>query len=117
MFSDFLMDIVFRRRKLEKTFNTEKVLKKEYGDRMARTIAMRMAVLKNAANLSLVPTTKPERRHQLKADRDELYAVDLVHPFRLIFEPNHDPVPRKDDGGVDTGRVTAITIVDVIDYH
>lgn len=111
------MDIAFRRRKLEKTFNTEKALKKEFGDRMARTIAMRMAVLKNARNLSLVPTTRPERRHQLKGDRDQVYAVDLVHPFRLIFEPNQVPVPRKEDGGVDTDRVTAIKIVEVIDYH
>lgn len=78
---------------------------------------MRLAVLQNARNLGLVPTTPPERRHQLRADRDEQFAVDLVHPYRLVFEPNHDPLPRKDDGGIDTDQVTAITIVDVVDYH
>lgn len=57
------------------------------------------------------------RRHQLRGDRDEQYAVDLVHPCRLVFEPNHEPLPRRQDGGVDTDQVTAITIIDVIDYH
>lgn len=111
------MDIAFRTRKLEKTFNSAGTLRKAYGDRMAKTIMMRLAVLKNARNLGLVPTTPPDRRHQLRADRDEQFAVDLVQPYRLVFEPNHDPLPRREDGGIDTDQVTAITIVDVIDYH
>jgi proteic killer suppression protein len=111
------MDIAFRRRRLATAFNSERILNMRFGDRMAKVISMRMAVLKNARTLSLVPTTKPDRRHQLQGDRDEQYAVDLVHPNRLVFEPNHDPIPRKGDGGVDTDQITAITIVDVIDYH
>lgn len=111
------MDIAFRTRKIEKTFNSAGALRKAHGARMAKAIMLRLAVLKNARNLGLLPTTPPERRHQLRADRDEQFAVDLVHPYRLVFEPNHDPLPRKDDGGIDTDQVTAITIVDVIDYH
>ena len=84
---------------------------------MARTIKIRLAVLNTAPTLALVPTTPPDRRHQLRGDRDEQFAVDLVHPRRLVFEPNHEPLPRKDDGGIDTEKVTAITIIDVIDYH
>ena len=111
------MDIAFRTRKLEKTFNSAGELQKAYGARMAKTIMIRFAVLKAARTLSLVPTTPPDRRHQLRGDRDEQFAVDLVHPSRLVFEPNHDPLPRKDDGGIDVEQVTAITITDVIDYH
>ena len=111
------MDIAFRTRKLEKVFNSASALKKTYGARMARTIEMRFAVLKNAGTLSLVPTTPPERRHQLTDNRDEQYAVDLVHPYRLVFKPNHDPLPRREDGGLDPDRVTAITVIEVIDYH
>ena len=77
----------------------------------------RLAVLKAARTLALVPTTPPDRRHQLHGDRDEQFAVNLVHPHRLIFKPNHEPLPRKDDGGIDTGQVTAITIIEVVDYH
>ena len=84
---------------------------------MARVIKMRMAVLQAARNLALVPTTPPDRRHQLVGDRDEQLAVDLVHPYRLVFEVDHEPVPRRSDGGIDTEQVTAITILDVIDYH
>ncbi len=111
------MDIAFRTRKLEKTFNSAGELQKAYGARMAKAIMIRLAVLKAARTLALVPTTPPDRRHQLRGDRDEQFAVDLVHPHRLVFEANHDPLPRKDDGGIDVEQVTAITIIEVIDYH
>lgn len=111
------MDIAFRTRKLGKTFNSENALVKEHGERMARTIQTRLAVLKNARTLAMVPTSPPDRRHQLTGRRSGQFAVDLVHPFRLVIEPNHDPVPRTEDGGVDTSQVTAITIMEVVDYH
>ena len=111
------MDIAFRTRKLEKDFNRVDALQRTYGERMARVITKRMAVLRAARNLELVPTTPPDRRHQLVGARDEQFAVDLVHPYRLVFEANHEQLPRKDDGGIDTKQVTAITILDVVDYH
>lgn len=111
------MDIDFRKRKLEKTFNAQTELSKAYGLPMAKAIMKRMAVLKAARNLGRVPTTPPERMHKLGGDRNEQYAVDLVHPKRLVFEINHDPIPRKSDGGVDLDQVTAISILEVVDYH
>ena len=111
------MDIAFRTRKLEKAFNSERVLEKTYGDRMARILMIRLAVLKNARTLAMVPTTRPERLHRLVGNRSGQYAVDLVHPHRLIFEPDHDPVPLRQDGSADAEQVTAITIIDVVDYH
>ena len=111
------MDIAFRTRKLEKTFNSAVALKRAYGARMARVIMIRLAVLRAARNLALAPTSRPERTHRLRGDRDGQYAVDLVHPHRLVFEPDHAPLPRTEDGGVDAGQVTAIVIVEVIDYH
>ena len=111
------MNIDFARQKLKKTFNSVTTLKKAFGDRMARAIDMRMAMLRHARTLGMVPVTKPDRRHQLEGDRAGQYAVDLVHPKRLVFEPNHNPMPRKEDGGIDTDQVTAITIIEVVDYH
>ena len=111
------MDIDFARRKLEKTFNSAKALKKAFGNRMADTIGARMAVLRHARTLSMVPATKPERCHQLEGRRAGQYAVDLVHPRRLVFKPNHDPMPQKETGGIDTDQVTAITVIQVTDYH
>ncbi len=111
------MNVDFARQKLEKTFNSQTALNRTFGDRMARTVAMRMAVLRNARTLGKVPVTNPDRRHQLEGNRAGQYAVDLVHPKRLVFEPNHNPMPRKEDGGIDTDQVTAITIIEVVDYH
>ncbi len=111
------MYIDFARQKLEKTFNSETALRKAFGDRMAMVIALRMAMLSQAQTLGMVPVTKPDRRHQLEGNRAGQYAVDLVHPKRLVFEPNHNPMPRKKDGGIDTDQVTAITVIEVIDYH
>ena len=111
------MDIAFSTRKLAKTFNSGSALAKQHGDRMARTIQIRLAVLKNARTLATVPTTPPERRHLLTGRRRGQYAVDLIHPYRLVFEPNHDPVPQTEDGGIDISEVTAIIIRGVVDYH
>lgn len=111
------MEIIFRTPKLAKTFNSMKLLQRVHGKRMAQVIATRLAVLNAAGTLSMVPVDPPERRHQLKGDRDEQFAVDLVHPRRLVFEVNHEPVPRRDDGGIDTDRVTSIRILEVRDYH
>ena len=111
------MDIAFRTRKLEKTFNSQVALQRAYGARMARVIMIRLAVLRAARSLALVPTSRPERAHRLRGDRDDQYAVDLVHPYRLVFELGHAPLPRTEDGGIDAEQVTAIVIVEVTDYH
>ena len=111
------MDIAFKTKKLKKIFDSQKDLRRKYGAPMAEKIMVRLAVLQNAVALSLVPKTRPERMHQLKGNRDEQYAVDLVQPARLVFEPNHESVPRMEDGGIDLEQVTAITILEIIDYH
>ena len=111
------MEISFRTRKLQKEFSSGNTLKRKYGNRMALTIMARVGVLKNAGSLQNVPESPPERRHQLKGRRDEQFAVDLVHPYRLVFEPDHSKLPRNESGGIDLERVTAIKILEVVDYH
>ena len=111
------VDIAFRTRRLERIFNSERRLRSECGDRLASALIIRLAVLRTAETLSMIPSTPPERLHQFSGRRAGQYAVDLAHPFRLVFAPNHDPVPLRNDGGIDTARVSAITIVEVVDYH
>ena len=77
----------------------------------------RLALLNSARTLADVPSTPPERCHPLKAEREGQFAVDLVYPRRLVFKPNHEPVPQKDDGGIDPAKVTSIIIIEVVDYH
>ena len=73
--------------------------------------------LRAADTLADISTLPPARCHQLTGHRAGQFAVDVQHPFRLIFEPAHDPVPRKHDGGIDLTRVTAVRILEVTDYH
>ena len=111
------MEISFRTKKLERIFSSGKELRKVYGERAGGILTIRIGVLKNASNLERIPATRPERRHQLDGRQRGQYAIDIIHPYRLLFEPNHDPVPLNHDGGIDLTKVTAITIVGVIDYH
>jgi proteic killer suppression protein len=64
-----------------------------------------------------VPVRPPERRHELSGNRKGRFAVDLKHPQRLVFEPNHNPLPRGADGGLDLKKINAVTIIEVEDYH
>jgi len=111
------VDIAFRNKILKKAFNSEKELKKQFGSEKARLIMRRMAVLRASPVLAEVPHKKPERRHELSGKRSGQFAVDLKHPFRLIFKPDHEPLSRKDDGGLDLTQITAIKILEVEDYH
>ncbi len=111
------MEITFATSKLHKIFNSESRLVKEYGKENGRIIMRRMVVLKAARNLEQIPHKKPERRHELSGKRKGEFAVDLKHPFRLVFRSNHDPIPLKEDGGIALRLVTSIEIIQVEDYH
>lgn len=43
--------------------------------------------------------------------------MHLWGQYRLVFTPDHDPVPLLDDGGIDRASVTAIRIEEIVDYH
>lgn len=75
-----------------------------------------MQVLAQANNLEEVPSLPPDRRHPLSGDLDGKFAVDLKHPFRLVFEPA-STLEYLDDGGIDLKKVTAVRILEVMDYH
>ena len=111
------MHILFRTKKLARVFNSEKSLVQVYGPENARLIMRRMAVLSAAPTLAEVPVTPPERRHELTNSRAGQFAVDVKHPYRLIFVPAGNPVPLLADGGYDLARITAIEILAVEDYH
>jgi len=111
------VDISFKSRKLAKVFNSEKELLRKYGKRMGMLIKRRMMVLRSAPTLEDVPYKRPERRHELTGERKGTFAIDLEHPYRLVFKPEHNPLPRREDGGIDLRKATAITILDVEDYH
>ena len=111
------MEISFQNRRLEREFRTARDIQRNYGLRMARTIMVRVDALANADSLAEIPHTPPERLHQLEGERHGQYAIDLVHPSRLVFRIANDPIPLRADGGIDLEQVTAIIITEIVDYH
>ena len=111
------MQVRYKTTRLRKLFRSEAALIRRYGTRVAGLIQDRISVLENASNLSQVPTSPPERRHQETQNRDEQYAVDVHRQYRLVFEPDYGQMPRNADGGVNTDAVTDIVIIEVTDYH
>lgn len=90
---------------------------KAYGNENARIIMRRMIVLDAAPSLAEVPLIRPDRCHALQGQRQGQYAVDLKQPYRLIFSPDHNPLPETKEGQLDLTQVTCIKILSVEDYH
>lgn len=110
------MDVSFRTTKLEKSLNTHKLLVRIHGDKRAGRIRRRLDDLAAADTLDDMRYL-PGRCHELSGDRAGQLALDLDHPYRLIFAPAHNPLPLKEDGGLDWTAITAIEILEIEDYH
>ncbi len=111
------MNIDFSSKQLEKLCNNSILAKKKWGDRHAKKILLRLDDLRASDTLADVSYLPPARCHELDNNRKGTFAVDTVHPNRLIFKPNHQPIPKKSDGGIDKTLVTDILILEVEDYH
>lgn len=111
------MEILFRTRSLQKVLNSEAELVRERGVENGRLIMLRLSVLAAANSLADVPRERPTRCHQLEGKKKGQFAVDLKHPFRLVFVPATEPLPLREDGGLDLARITSVCILGIEDYH
>jgi proteic killer suppression protein len=111
------VDILFQGRKLEKACHDQSLRIRTYGLVRAKLLERRLKAFRIAENLEELRLLPQVRCHELKGNRQGTLSVDLDHPYRLIFEPANDPVPRKSDGGLDWTQVTAIRILAVENYH
>jgi plasmid maintenance system killer protein len=110
------VEITYKYRKLEKQLTQPKELVKSFGQ-LAVKIKMRLKNLTDADNLAIMRTIPAARCHELTGDRKGELAVNVSGNYRLIFEPLHDPIPKKDDGGLNWEEVTKIQINEIEDYH
>lgn len=110
------MEVTFTNQRLSKLCNSRSKLRGEHGARMAELIEQRLYDLAAVDTLEQMRLL-PGRCHELTKNLKGHLALDLVHPDRLVFKPNHDPRPEKADGGLDWSRVTKVTIVGIGDYH
>lgn len=110
------MEITFKSRKLEKQLTNPKEMVKSFG-KLARKVNQRLKEFTDADNLAVMKTIQASRCHELSGNHTGELAVDVSGNYRLIFEPNHNPVPTNDDGGLSWEKVTKIKIITIEDYH
>lgn len=70
-----------------------------------------------AADNMAVLETLPGHFHPLTANRAGQWACSLEEPYRLVFKPLGNPLPVSTDGRLDTTKVVAVSIVEVVNYH
>ena len=113
------MQITFKSRKLEKSFNGRNKMVAKFGTLRTKRIQQRLLELSTALTLGEFwpPYQGPGRYHELIGDRKGQISADLDHPYRLIFVPDHDPLPKRPEGGLDWFQVNRIKIIGVEDTH
>ena len=110
------MEISYKNKKLEKQLTDPITMIKTFGQ-LAKKINQRLKDLSGAENLCIFRNLPAARCHELTGDRNGELSVDVSVNYRLIFEPKHDPIPKKDDGGLNWNAVTRIQINEIEDYH
>lgn len=98
------MDITYKNRRIEKECTDAKVSDKRYGKEMSVRIQMRIDQIQSADNVEELILFRIGRCHQLTGDRKGQYAMDLIQPYRLIFEKHGDEI-----------QIAHIT--EIVDYH
>ncbi|MXW68839.1 MAG: killer suppression protein [Acidimicrobiia bacterium] len=111
------MQIRFANTKLRRLCEDEQAMRRKLGDRQARLLMRRLMEFRAAVTLSDIGRLPGARCHQLTGDRRGQLTVDLVYPDRLVFVPDHDPIPTKPDGGMDWSKVTAVLVIQIADTH
>ncbi len=98
------MDITYRNRKMEKVCTDAKTAEKTYGREMADKIHQRIDEITAADTVEMMIKYHIGRCHPLAQNRKGQYAVDLVHPYRLVFEKNGT-------------EIQIVNILEIVDYH
>jgi proteic killer suppression protein len=110
------VEISYKSRKLEKQLTDPRELARSFGQ-LAGKIKMRLKNLKDVDNLAMMRTIAAARCHELSGNRKGELAVDVSGNYQMIFRPLHDPMPKKEDGGLNWEEVFKIQIIEIEDYH
>lgn len=98
------MDITYKNNKIKKVCMDAKAAEITYGREMADKIHQRIDEIGAADTVEMMIQFRIGRCHPLKQNRKGQYAVDLVHPYRLLFEKNGD-------------EIQIANILEIVDYH
>ncbi len=98
------MDIAYKSKKLEKICTNARTAERTYGRQMAEKIQQRIDEISAADTVEMMIQFHLGRCHPLLQDRKGQYAVDLVHPYRLVFEKRGS-------------EIQIANILEIVDYH
>jgi len=81
------MEISFKNEKLKKLCEDYHDLSREYGNKQAEKIMQRIRELQAFENLYDASKLPQLKLHPLKGNYSGCFAVNLIQPYRMIFEP------------------------------
>lgn len=108
------MDILFNDEGQKEVFNSERLLKKEYGQ-MARIISKRMDQLRAAKTVAEYMEYQIGNPHFLKGDYHKCIGIKITGNYRLIIEPLYDA--NTDFSNLNLNTLRVVTVLEVDDYH
>ena len=111
------MEITFKTRKLGKNFSSDGALVKAYGAQRAKKIKQRYREMQASATLADLAKIPAANLHPRTGGRQGQWAVKITGNDRLCFILEHNPLPLKEDGGIDMEAVTDVCIIEIVDYH
>ncbi len=98
------MRIDYKSKRLQKTCENASVAKKQYGLKMAIKIQQRIGELSAVSTVEEMVRFQIGRCHPLHGNRQDQYALDLVHPYRLVFTCIEN-------------EIQIARIEEIVDYH
>ena len=98
------MRILYKNKKLEKICTNVGVAERVYDKTMAVKIRIRIDQISAADSIEWLIQKRIGRCHPLVQNRKGQYAMDLDHPYRLVFEK------------VDN-NIRVVRIIEIVDYH
>ncbi len=111
------MDILYRNKGLEKACTEQKEAVKRYGPNNQKKLFQRLSEIDAADNLEILCKIPAARCHPLTGNLKGLWAVDLVHPFRLLFRLVKSDGTDIEEEEIIPALVVAVMIWDIKDYH
>ena len=110
------MEIEYSNRRLKAQLTTPLELKKTYGS-IAQKVNLRLQQMISSPTLTVLQSIPGAKCHQLKGNMVGKWAVEVSANYRMIFELDHDPIPKNPNNSIDTNLITKIKILSVEDYH
>ena len=98
------MDVEYRSQKIRKCCEDASIASRQYGLEMAEKLQQRIQEFRAFDSVEQLIRFRIGRCHELKGNRKSQYAVDLVQPFRLVFEKKGNDIQ-------------IVKVMEIVDYH